>query len=349
MKVTFGDESSGLGVAALHRKSQRQQDDSSLSKPVSMVPSRAALALVLLAIALVASLASTAGCAVYGGKVEIGLPNRNMGVVRARALEASDPSNAVYGRFLSMSELRALVHDPEALAAVTAWVADAAPAPARTTTSGDGQWVTVETCTDGEAARLGARARTELPAGAVDRVHVHGGGRGKNNADMRLYRQRRAAREARARTAAAAAANGVPSSWPPGPPVTSLMTLAEVVAYYNITPPAAKPPAHPVTAAVFEVNAVEYNGEIVERYNPADLAAFQKLSGLPASPVTQFKGDNVTLGCDEYTCAEPNLDVELLRGVAPWADFTCVVAPPRTMLGRRLSRLPCVGAILLLF
>ena len=67
---------------------------------------------------------------------------------------------------------------------------------------------------------------------------------------------------------------------------------------------------------------MEYNGEIVERYNPPDLASFQKLCGLPASPVTTFRGDNVTLGCDEYTCAEPNLDVELLRGLAPYANFT---------------------------
>mgnify|MGYP003880592577 CR=1 FL=1 len=100
------------------------------------------------------------------------------------------------------------------------------------------------------------------------------------------------------------------------------MTLSDVRAFYNVTSPSASAPANPVTAAVFEVNELEYNGQIVERYNPSDLASFQKLCGLPASPVTQFRGDKVTLGCSGYTCAEPNLDVEMLRGVAPWANFT---------------------------
>lgn len=104
--------------------------------------------------------------------------------------------------------------------------------------------------------------------------------------------------------------SAAPSSWPPGP----WLTISQIRSFYSVNS------QHVVnastTASVFEINAP------YETYNPSDLATFQQLSGLPEQPVSQFAGDPVTTGCPQYTCAEPNLDVEMLMGMAPGVNLT---------------------------
>ena len=75
------------------------------------------------------------------------------------------------------------------------------------------------------------------------------------------------------------------------------------------------------TGAVFEVTGP------TETYNPPDLASFQTLSGLPLQNVTQFGGSQATLGCANWACLEPMLDVEMFLGMAPGANFTYWTTP----------------------
>lgn len=279
-----------------------------------------ALPLVVLAVLALGQATAALQCAGRGW-LEIGLHNRNMAAVHARALAAADPDHRMYGKFLTFSEVKELVHDPASLLAVENYLRlhDIVAQRSDIVVSLDGQWVTVPTpvC---NADAVASAVQADL-APHVGRVHVHA-----VDVDVSTHGVEAQYARGRVRDRAAAAMtspDSVPSTWPPGPPTTTLMTLKDVRAYYNITEPSPSPPSGKLaTAAVFEVNALEFNGEIVERYNPPDTASFQKLCGLPISPVTNFKGDNVTLGCLEYTCAEPNLDVELLRAIAPWATFT---------------------------
>lgn len=100
-----------------------------------------------------------------------------------------------------------------------------------------------------------------------------------------------------------------PSHWPAGP----FMNMSSIQELYSVKVVTSKLNS---SAAVFEVNAP------YELYNPPDLEAFQKLSALPDSPVSNFAGDKVTLGCTNYACIEPVLDVEMLMGMAPGVNFT---------------------------
>eukprot|EP00037_Helgoeca_nana_P022985 m.237034 g.237034 ORF g.237034 m.237034 type:complete len:590 (+) comp26197_c0_seq1:64-1833(+) len=271
-------------------------------------------------------------------RVEVGLRNHGMELVRERAHAASDPTSAIYGQFFSFDEVNAVVHRPANLVAVEAVLEEhmqrlphAVVTPA--TISTDRQWIRFDSATSCVPTAL--RALTEHVATVI--THASSTTKG-NQTEWRkgaipptptaeteyfmLADLQRRQRQPRLPLGRVGHVDQPPSSWPPGPPLTKYLTLDAIEAYYNVT--GSTPTAAPslATAAVFEVNKLLYNGVIVEEYNPPDLASFQLLSKLPGDPVTQFAGDTVTIGCFEYTCAEPMLDVEMLRGVAPDANFT---------------------------
>ena len=107
-------------------------------------------------------------------------------------------------------------------------------------------------------------------------------------------------------------ADSVPSYWPPGP----YLDIMALKSYYNCDP-ASHVTSPFTTGSVFEVNAP------TETYNPPDLSAFQGLSDLPLQPVTQFAGSGtVSIGCANWACIEPMLDVEMFLGIAPNTNFT---------------------------
>jgi tripeptidyl-peptidase-1 len=68
--------------------------------------------------------------------------------------------------------------------------------------------------------------------------------------------------------------------------------------------------------SVFEVNGP------YESFNPPDLDSFEKLSGLSPSRIGFSGSGNLSIGCEQFACAEPMLDVEMVLGMAPGANLT---------------------------
>lgn len=282
------------------------------------------LALVVGAGGTRSSVGGTARATEYDGNVlvEVSLHNNNMDVIRQRALEASDPRHRLYGQFLSFADVKSLVHRPASLEVVLSHLRRPGAVAGPVSVSADGQRVSFATASARSAEELRRTHADHVAAVVVRQPPVAGAAPRSNDT---LYARGIQQQQAGARAAAAAP----PSKWPPSPPDSPYLTLHDVKTFYNVSestaasvPIAGNGSKGVATVAVFEANILEYDGSVVETFNPADLLTFQSLCGLNINPVERFAGDNVTMGCPLYKCTEPMLDVELLRGMAPEANFT---------------------------
>ena len=235
--------------------------------------------------------------------VEVGLRNNAMDMIILCAHEASDPDSPRHGQFYSFDDVLQMAHNPASLVAVRNYLAHNTTLNVHIReVSNDKQWLSLATASPSSLSEALRRDLEEHVTVVISHPRVGVTTSKKLTAERRHYQDIQKQKLP-------------PSKWPPGPPVTPYLSLSAIKAIYNVTA-GGDGGGEAATAAVFEVNALTFDGSIVERYNPADLETFEKLSGLQNSPAILFDGDNVTIGCDQYTCAEPMLDVELLRGMA---------------------------------
>jgi hypothetical protein len=202
--------------------------------------------------------------------------------VKQHALEAANPTSSLHGQFLSFADVNTAVHQPASLHAVLNYLHRAGE-PAPVAVSSDRQWLLLQTTDFGLAERL---TRALFPQ-HVAFTATHDG----NATPEAKFAAVRAAQRYDAHhhqhlkhlVKKQRDESGPPTAWPAGPPTTQYMQLKEVQAFYNVTGDGAdlesSVPATAATLGVFEVGKLDYNGQVIESFSPADLELFQKLSG----------------------------------------------------------------------
>eukprot|EP01126_Amoeba_proteus_P011930 TRINITY_DN14882_c0_g1_i1.p1 TRINITY_DN14882_c0_g1~~TRINITY_DN14882_c0_g1_i1.p1 ORF type:complete len:493 (+),score=75.74 TRINITY_DN14882_c0_g1_i1:82-1560(+) len=259
----------------------------------------------------------------------VGLANRNIETVYEAARKVNEPLSPSYGKFWTWKKVVSTTSDPSSLLVTLQYLASQKMEVIEI--SQDNQWVTVraplrtiEAIFDTQCfqyqCEVGPEGREivfffrcdghHIPEYLKDHVDIIGGLVDLPTLEVPSIIAFHEPRKVPLTP---------PSQWPSGP----YLNMSAIQALYNVDSTSITQPG--TSAAVFEVNAP------YEYYNPPDLASFQKLSGLPNLPVSQFSGSSVTFGCPNYLCLEPVLDVEMVLGMAPSVNFTywtTVVYPP---------------------
>jgi tripeptidyl-peptidase-1 len=251
----------------------------------------------------------------------LGVAPRNMDQVVRLAEEAARPGGQGYGRFASREYVHALTRNEDAAGRVRSVFGSHV-----VHESADGAWMTVRMsvarlqrlfhtrCFDFQCkGRAESVLRCEphtTPAALREHVDYVGA----LSSDWQPAPRTREPLRTRAR-----------GGWPDGP----FLSVDAIRKVYNVSDQR----LNQANASVFEIYypIPSLNISSFETFNPPDLALFLKLSGIPDATVAHFAGNSPTiLGCEgagNWTCLEPNLDVQMLMGLATGVSLTYYSSP----------------------